>query len=514
MPSANKRSWRNTTVTTRNRNSKSAVSIVRAISVFVLALACASPLRAQQADAARQQETRKSLKDSRLAGHWQGTLKPVPALALRLALEIKTAPEGTYEGVIVSLDQGGVRIPISTFTEGSTGVVIKIASIGGGFDGKFSVDGSELTGEWQQGGQKLPLTFKRVAQAPTLRRPQEPQKPYPYEEEEVTVENSAAGLKLAGTFTHPKGAGPHPAVVLITGSGPQDRDEAIMGHRPFLVLADHLTRAGIAVLRCDDRGVGKSSGNFAQATHPDFVADALAAVAWLQLRKEIDPRRIGLIGHSEGGIVAPLAAAEKPQDIAFLVLLAGVGVPMDELLVRQGRDIGRVMGASEDMLTKNAAAQRELLPLLKEATDTAAAEKLAQEITAKHLAEYTPEQRQAMGLTEATIARQSKMAASPWFRRLLAHDPRPTLLQVKCPVLAVNGENDLQVAAKENLTAIREALTAGGNTRVKTVEFPGLNHLFQTSATGAITEYGRIEETISPAVLELVADWIREQVGK
>ncbi len=449
-----------------------------------------------------------------LAGHWQGSLKPVPVMELRLALEIKKAAEGKYEGAMISLDQSSTRIPISALTETSGAISMKIASIGGAFDGQLSADGSEFVGEWQQGGQKLPLIFKRVAQAPQVRRPQEPKKPYPYAEEEVTIENAAAGIKLAGTLTSPTGAGPHPAVVLLTGSGPQDRDEALMGHRPFLVLADHLTRAGIAVLRCDDRGVGKSTGDFVKSTHLDFVDDALAAVAWLKTRKEVDPRRIGLLGHSEGGVVAPLAAVKQPADIAFLVLLAGVGVPVDELLVRQGTDLGRVMGASTEMLAKNAAAQRTLFPLLKQAADSAAAEKISREVMARELAEYTPAQRQAMGLSEATVESQSKMAASPWFRQLLTYDPAGTLRAVRCPVLAINGGKDLQVAAQENLAAIRDALTAGGNTHVKTVEFPGLNHLFQSCTTGAVNEYGRIEETIAPAVLALVTDWILEQTRR
>lgn len=456
----------------------------------------------------------KDLQGQGLAGHWQGVLKPNPAIELRLALEIQKTAAGAYEGAMISLDQGRARMPISTLTEGSGTITMQVASIGGAYDGQLSADGSEFTGEWQQGGQKFPLSFKRVAQAQTLHRPQEPQKPYPYAEEEVTMENLATGIQLAGTLTLPRGRGPHPAVVLLTGSGPQDRDEALMGHRSFFVLADHLTRAGLAVLRYDDRGIGKSTGDFGKATHLDFVDDALAAVAWLKTRKEIDPRRIGLLGHSEGGIVASLAAVKRPGDIAFLVLLAGVGVPMDELLIRQGIDLARVRGAGEDTVAKSAAAQRALFALLKQATDGAAAEKLVQEITAKQLTEYTPEQRKALGLSETMIANQSKIAASPWFRQLLAYDPRPTLRQVQCPLLAINGEKDQQVSAKENLAAIREAVTAGGNPRVKTVEFPGLNHLFQTCATGAISEYGQIEETIAPIVLGRVSDWIREQTGQ
>lgn len=448
-----------------------------------------------------------------LAGFWQGTLQPTPAIGLRIALEITSSAAGKFEGVMRSLDQGGTPIPFTVTAKSDTSAELVVPTIGGKFEGTLNADGSELSGDWEQGGNKLPLVFKRLNQAANIKRPQEPAKPYPYDEEEVSIENKSGGVKLAGTLTLPRSPGPHPAVVLITGSGPQDRDEAIMGHRPFLVIADHLTRQGIAVLRYDDRGVGKSTGNFGKAVHTDFAEDALAAVEWLKLRKEIDPKRIGLVGHSEGGVHAPLAAVKQPGDIAFLVLLAGVGVPIDELLIRQGADMGRAMGQSEEMIAAASAAQRELFPLLKQAPDTATAEKLVREKTAEQLTKLTPEQRQTMGLTDEAIAGQAKMAASPWFRQLLAYDPRPTLRQVKCPVIALNGEKDMQVAAKDNLAGIREALVAGGNRDVIIVEFPGLNHLFQTCTTGAVNEYSRIDETFSPVALKKMSDWIREHTG-
>lgn len=448
-----------------------------------------------------------------LAGHWQGSLKPTPVMELRLVLEVTNTTAGGLGGVILSVDQGSSRIPLTALTEKDGAVRFEAASVGGTFEGRLSDDGSEIAGEWRQGGGRLPLVWKRLAKAPALGRPQEPQKPYPYEEEDVVFENAAANVKLAGTLTWPHSAGPHPAVVLLTGSGPQDRDEAILGHRPFLVLADHLTRQGIAVLRYDDRGVGQSTGNFGTAAHPDFVEDALAAVTWLKTRKEIDPRRIGLVGHSEGGIVAPLAAVQRPNDIAFLVLLAGVGVPVEELLTRQGRDIMQVMGVDEETMAKSSAVQREIFRLLQGEADPLAREKKLRELFQRQLAELSEEQRTALGYSDATLESQLQTVLSPWFRQLLAYDPRPALRQVKCPVLAINGEKDLQVAAPENLAAIREALAAGGNTQAKTLELPGLNHLFQTCTTGAVAEYGRIEETFNPAALKLVADWIRQQSG-
>jgi hypothetical protein len=446
-----------------------------------------------------------------LVGHWQGSLKPTPVIELRLTLDVTNAAGGALSGVLVSVDQGKARIPITALTEKDGAVLFEAESIGGTFDGKLSADGSEIAGEWRQGGGKLPLIFKRLAKAPSFSRPQEPKKPYPYIEEEVSFAGGGAGVTLSGTLTLPRGAGPHPAVVLISGSGPQDRDEAIMGHRPFFVLADHLTRQGIAVLRYDDRGIGKSTGDFGKATHEDFVNDALGAVAWLKTRKEIDPKRIGLVGHSEGGLVAPIAAVKQPDDIAFIVLLAGVGVPMEELLVRQWQDIARVMGADAGTLKKSAEAQKAVFSLLREKLDRPALEAKLRELSQQQLAELTGEQRQALGFTDVMLEGQLQAVLTPWFQNLLAYDPRPTLRQVSCPVLAINGEKDLQVAAKDNLEAIAAALKAGGNPRVKIVEFPGLNHLFQTCTTGAVAEYGQIEETIAPEVLGKVSDWIQQQ---
>lgn len=445
-----------------------------------------------------------------LAGPWQGSLKPTPVIELRLVLDITNAA-GALGGVILSVDQGGARIPITLLSEKDGAVRIEAQSVGGTFEGKLSADGSEIAGAWKQGGGTLPLVFKRLAQAPKFSRPQEPKPPFPYSVEEAAFAGGGEGVTLAGTLTAPRGEGPHPAVVLLSGSGPQNRDEAIMGHRPFLVLADHLTRQGIAVLRYDDRGVGGSTGDFGQATHEDFVSDALAAVAWLKQRSEIDPKRIGLVGHSEGGIVAPLAAVQRPGDIAFLVLLAGVGVPVEELLVRQGQDIARVMGADAGTLRKSTESQKAVFALLEEDLDRPELERKLRELLQGQMAGLTDGQRQTLGLSDAVLEGQLQTVLTPWFRKLLGYDPRPTLRQVKCPVLAVNGEKDLQVAAKENLAAIASALKTGGNSQGETVEFPGLNHLFQTCTTGAIVEYGQIEETMAPASLGKVSGWIRKQ---
>ena len=294
-----------------------------------------------------------------LDGNWMGTLD-VGAAKLRLVLHVTQSPAG-MTATMDSIDQGanGMKIDAITFT--GNAVHFELHMIQGSYDGAMKADGSEISGQWKQGGAELPLTFKRVDKAPEVTRPQDPKKPYPYEEEEVAYENKKAGIKLAGTLTYPRGKGPFPAVLLITGSGPQDRNEALAGHRPFLVLADHLTRHGIAVLRVDDRGVGGSSGDTMKSTSADFADDALAGIQFLKTRKEVNPAQIGLIGHSEGGMIAPMVAA-RSSDVAYIVLLAGPGVRSEEILYAQGEAIGKAMGANAETRAKNRAASARCSP--------------------------------------------------------------------------------------------------------------------------------------------------------
>ena len=350
-------------------------------------------------------------------------------------------------------------------------------------------------------------------------RPQEPRPPYPYGEEEVVYENKKDGVQLAGTLTLPRSRGPFPAVLLITGSGPQDRNEAILGHKPFLVLADHLTRLGIAVLRVDDRGVGKSTGKFHEATSEDFAVDAVAGIDYLKTRKEIDSRRIGLIGHSEGGLIASMIAA-RSTDVAFLVMMAGPGLTGEEILYRQGALISKAEGVSDDLIAQNLAAQKRMFKIVKEEKDNLAAETRIRELAAsireqvtKDGAEMREERKKAIHNIATGVESQAKMMVSPWFRFFLAYDPLPALMKVRCPVLAINGEKDLQVPARDNLEAIRQALQTGGNKNYEVLTLPMLNHLFQTCRTGALSEYAQIEETMSPVALETISKWILKQTG-
>ena len=444
-----------------------------------------------------------------IEGIWEGNLK-IFGTELRIMCKISKSPDGTLTATLDSPDQGVTGIPVEKVIVKDNDLYMEINSLGGIFEGKISSDFLTIEGQWKQSGQTLPLTVKRVDKAVEMLRPQEPKKPYPYIEEEVVYENKEAEITLKGTLTLPPGKSSPPVVLLITGSGPQDRNEAIAGHRPFLILADYLTRQGIAVLRVDDRGVGESTGDFSQATSEDFASDVLAGVEYLKTCKEIDPNKIGLIGHSEGGIIAPMVAA-KSSDVAFIVLMAGTGLTGEEILYLQGVLISRAMGVSEEDIIKNRQFNEKIFSLIKEGNDEKTIEEKLRQMFMEDWEKMSDEKKEQIGDPGVFLKVQLQSLLSPWFKFFLTYDPKPTLSKVKCPVLAINGEKDLQVPPKENLSAIKDALVAGGNKNFTIKELPGLNHLFQTAQIGVPAEYAKIEETISPEVLKIISDWILEQ---
>ena len=445
------------------------------------------------------------------AGTWQGTLQ-FPGAELRLVFRISQNSDGSWTALLDSPDQGAKDIPTSKVVVENDRLLIESQIVAGGFSGKSNADFSEIAGQWKQAGLEIPLVLKKTDRVTGPARPQEPKKPYPYLEEEVVYDNAAAGIKLAGTLTLPPGGGPFTAVLLITGSGAQDRDETVMGHKPFWVLADYLTRRGIAVLRVDDRSVGGSGGDFSTSTTLDFAGDVLAGIAYLKSRKEIDPGRIGLIGHSEGGLIAPLAAVKNPKDVAFIVLMAGPGIVGEEILLLQGKLIGKANGSSDSAIALDSEQQKKMFRILKEEKDPAAMEARLRQAMKETMAKLSAEEQKK--LPPAAQEASLRMIMSPWFRFFLTYDPRPALRQVTCPLLAVNGEKDLQVPPAENLKAIAAALKAGGNAKFTVKQLPGLNHLFQTAQSGSPSEYAGIEETIAPAALQLIGDWIQERTAK
>jgi len=454
---------------------------------------------------AQQQDT----SEISIEGIWQGKLK-VPGTELSIVFKISQNPEGTLTATLDSPDQGVTGIPVEEVIFKDNTLHLEVKSVGGVYEGKVSEDFLVIEGEWKQSGGTFPLTVNRVDKAVEILRPQVPKKPYPYIEEEVAYENKEAGITLAGNLTLPPGKGPSPVVLLISGSGPQDRNETIYNHHPFLVLADYLTRQGIAVLRVDDRGVGESTGDFSQATSVDFASDVLAGIEYLKTRKEINPEQIGLIGHSEGGLIAPMVAVKSP-DVAFIILMAGTGLTGEEILYLQGALISRAMGVSEEDIAKNRQFNEKIFSVIKEEKDKKNAEERLRQMFMEDWEKMSDEKKEQIGDPEVFLKAQLQNLLSPWLKFFLIYDPKPTLSKVKCPVLAINGEKDLQVPPKENLSAIEEALKVGGNQNYTIKELPNLNHLFQTAQTGLPAEYAKIEETISPVALKIISDWILEQ---
>jgi uncharacterized protein len=445
-------------------------------------------------------------------GLWLGTLD-VGGTKLRLLLKVTRDTSGALSAKVDSIDQGASDLKIDTISQQGRSVRFEAKELGLSYEGVLNESGTEITGTLKQGGASGPLVFKRTAAAPTFIRPQEPQMPYPYDEVEVGYENKIDGVHLAGTLTVPRGKGPHPAVLLITGSGSQDRNETVAGHHPFLVLADYLTRHGIAVLRVDDRGMGGSSRGALTATSENFAGDVLTGVEYLKSRNEINPKQIGLVGHSEGGMIAPIVAVRSP-DVAFIVSIAGLGQTGEDILLSQNELALKANGASADTIDQTLIALKRTFAILKAEPDNAVAERRINETLATQVSEMTAEQKKTFAPVEANIKSGVSVFMIPWYRFFIAYDPRPTLMRVTVPVLAINGELDQQVSAKENLRLIAAALKAGGNKDYTTIVLPKLNHLLQTSQTGALSEYEQIQETIAPVALETITNWILKHTGQ
>jgi len=444
--------------------------------------------------------------NDKIKGNWLGTLK-ISTIELRIVFKVSQNEDGSLKALLDSPDQGAYDIPVDSVIFNDPYVKFVVLSTAGFYEGKFEED--SIAGTWNQGGSSFPLTLKRSEDIEPPKRPQEPKPPLPYIEEEVSYENKEADLTLAGTFTYPESGESFPAVILISGSGPQNRNEELLGHKPFLVLADHLTRNGIAVLRFDDRGIGKSTGDFSSATTEDFVLDVIAGIEFLKSRREVNKDKIGLIGHSEGGLIAPLAAVQS-DDADFIVLMAGPGMTGREILRLQSALILRAQGTDEETIADNVETALKMYDIIINEKDSSSAREKLKNISDESYAEMSEEEKAQFGDPEIFFNQQVKILLSPWFRFFLEYDPYPTLIEVDVPLLAINGELDLQVPPKENLELIEKAMKEGGNENYKVAELKGLNHLFQEAETGSPNEYAKIEQTISPAALNMILDWIKE----
>lgn len=460
------------------------------ILVLALALGLSGPnvARAQEANAAATAKAEPSM-----AGQWVGALD-LGAFKLRVVIHL-TEAQGKLSGTWDSPDQNALGNPLKSASQSGPKLSLDLGVAR--YEGTLSPDGQTVSGTFFQGGAR-PLTFKRSNEVvAALKRPQTPKPPYPYEVKEVSFA-SGAGDPLSATLTLPKGKGPFPVAILVHGSGPNDRDETIFEHKPFAVIADHLTRQGIAVLRYDKRGVGKSKGDYAKATLLDFAADTQAAVAYVRTLPEIDGQKVGLIGHSEGGATVPLVAQKDPS-IAYVVLLAGMVAKGSDVLVAQNEAINRAMGMKESDVKLSASQVRTMLGL-------AASPKSNDEV-AKDVRAFIATQ--GLGKTEQDASAQ--FFSSPWARHLMTYDPVPALKTLKMPVLALNGSKDLQVLPDQNIPPLKAALAQNPKAEIEVVE--GVNHLFQTAKTGAPVEYQQIEETITPKVLDRIGVFVKKAVN-
>lgn len=441
---------------------------------------------------------------------WNGLIE-IQGMSLPVVFNVEEK-DGALTATMDSPEQGAFGIPTdaATFEDGK--LTIKINSMQIEYSGIWNEATESIEGTFKQGPMEIPLNLsKEKVEKKAQIRPQEP-KDFPYQQEEVIFMNPNGKHKLAGTLTIPQDGQFEKVAIFITGSGPQNRDEEILGHRPFLVLSDYLTRNGIATLRYDDRGVGASEGDFSAATSADFATDVSAAMDYLKSRKDMTNKKVVLVGHSEGGMIAPMVATER-NDVDLLVSLAGPGISIPELMQLQTTKIAEAEGAPADVVAANAKVLLKIFTYIKSnpyMDNDQLMEKL-RSILKYELKNFPDSVQEEINSKEEFFEGQLAQFSTNWFRFFIGFEPATYWKQVTCPVLAVNGELDLQVTSKENLAGIRQALAEGGNKQVTVKEFKGLNHLFQIAKTGATSEYAQIEETFNEEAMAYIANWINRQ---
>ena len=460
-----------------------------------------------------------------ITGNWQGKLD-VQGTMIPVIFHIVKDSNNKYSATFDSPDQKAFNLACSGVMINKDSVILLMKMINGKYAGRLSEDKKQLTGTWFQGGGSLPLTVIKTSDKVTLKkinRPQTPKPPFPYRSEEVEYDNADKTIHFGATFTVPLPdpgvdyfrAPIYPVVLMITGSGKQDRDETIFDHKPFAVIADHLSRNGIAVLRIDDRDIGKTTGNFSNATTADFAKDIEAGIDYLRSRKDVDTSNIGLLGHSEGGMIAPMVAGKR-NDIKFIVLLAGPGVKIAALMEQQSIDVAATRGLSYKKLEQYRPLYRELISTIISEKDTALAKEKAvvvfknwQKDKSESLVKNTTGVTNEKSLVTFTNGMVTQLN-QPWFNYFIKFNPADHLSLLKCAVLALNGEKDIQVSSKPNLSAIKNALEKSRSVKFSTQEIAGLNHLFQHCKKCSVEEYGELEETFAPEVLEIIVKWIKQ----
>ncbi len=447
----------------------------------------------------------------KFVGNWDGTLK-TKGIVLRIIFKITKVNDTTLDAKFDVPEQFAYNVPIDKiYIKGDT-ITLKNFN----FHIKLTgfVKDSTFIGFYKQlqYTANIILTNNKDYKMSDFSRPQTPKPPYPYKTEEVKIEDKEHGITLAGTLTIPDYKKNYPAVVMVTGSGPQNRDEELFMHKPFLVIADYLTRHGIAVLRYDDRGFGESVGNYNMSTTKDFADDAMMVVNYLRKHNNIDKNNIGIIGHSEGGIIAEMLAADKKNKINFIVLLAAPGVKTSELMLDQNRDISTLNKIDTAIINRNYKLNSELYQVIKTEKNNLNANKKIQKVFDKYTKDLTEKQREEQGLTKNFINSIIFQSLTPWFKYFIKIEPADYLQKITCPVLALGGEKDLQIKANKNLKAIKDNISKNGNKNVTVKEMPELNHLFQHCETGLPQNYKDIKETFAPEALKIISDWINKTV--
>ena len=433
---------------------------------------------------------------AQIEGYWKGKID-LGMQKLEMAFDISSTENG-YSATLDVPAQGAHNIPVDETVFRDNRLQLTMTAMGASYSGELK--DNLIEGEFSQRGMTFPLNLKRGEKETQQTRPQDPQPPFDYRIEEVRFTNAKEGNTLTGTLTIPEGDGSFPAMVLVSGSGQQNRDEELMNHRPFWVIADYLTRNGIAVLRYDDRGVGGSEGEVLNATSMDFSYDAEAAFDYLRSRKEINAVQIGILGHSEGGIINFMVSARRPE-VAFLVSLAGSAVDGIQLLKAQQAAILRASGMTEEAIQFSSNANAQMFDIIAASSDRIEADSLLRQLV------------KGWGYSEELIEQTVGELASPWMYYFLKYDPTEAIVKTNCPALLLNGSKDLQVVASQNLPAYEKIISEYGKTNMTLHEMPDLNHLFQHCETGSPNEYFNIDETISPEVLEMIVEFVKK-VGK
>lgn len=440
---------------------------------------------------------KKELQLADLQGKWLGSLQIPDGPTLSAGIELFTKADGQVGANMVSPDQGVAVMPIDAVNWTNGELVVDAGAIGARI--VLRPDSGSLNGLLNQGGAELPMSLNRVEAFPDIARPQTPKAPLPYASDEVRFQ-STDGTWLAGTLTRPNGKQKPVVVVLVAGSGPADRDASVMGHKPFMVLADHLTRNGYAVLRFDKRGIMRSAGSFAEAALPNLINDAKGAVQYLAASKQF--RAIGLLGHSEGSAVVAEAARDN-KNVSFVISAAGVGLPGIDAIVLQDDAELKLKGVSDaDRAVVTGYSRRFYEAVAKHAV---VAEREAA-IAALKASLTENEQALVRQHTRGWVTVSMAEARGERLRALLLSNAAASYAALTVPVLAINGDKDVQVPAAENLAGLRTALTH--NKRATVISLPSLNHLLQTANTGLTEEYPQIEETMAPLALTTISDYL------